>query len=68
MIDHFILPPSAWWDSYYDPIEARLATLRATHGDEAAYARRIDQAQAEIDLHHRHVDRYGYLFVVMRLP
>ena len=30
-IGHFPLPESAWWDSYYNPLGARLPALRAMH-------------------------------------
>jgi ubiquinone/menaquinone biosynthesis C-methylase UbiE len=68
VIDHFPLPASAWLEGYYDPIEAKLPALRAAHGADPAYARRIDAEQTDIDIYHRHADRLGYLFVVLRLP
>ncbi len=68
VIDQFPLPPSAWWDDYYGPMQAKLPALRADHGADPAYARRIDDAQAEIDSYRRYPDFFGYLFVVLRLP
>lgn len=66
VVDHFPLPPSAWWDGYYGPIGAKLPTLRAGHEADPAYARRIDEAEAEIDCYRRYSDYFGYLFVVLR--
>jgi SAM-dependent methyltransferase len=68
VVDHFPLPPSAWWDDYYGPIEAKLPALRAARGADRAYAHRIREAEDEIDLYRRHSDAYGYLFVVLQLP
>lgn len=67
IVDHFPLPASAWWDGYYGPIEAKLPSLRAAHGADPAYARRIREAEDEIDLYRRYSHAYGYLFVVLRL-
>lgn len=68
VVDHFPLPPSAWWDDYYGPIEAKLPALRAAHGADRAYARRIAEVQDEVDLYRRYSHAFGYLFVVLRLP
>jgi SAM-dependent methyltransferase len=67
IVYHFPLPPNAWWDDYYGPMEAKLPALRSAHGADRAYARRIREAEDEIDLYRRHADAYGYLFVVLRL-
>ena len=66
IVDHFVLPPSAWWDDYYTPIEAKLPALRARNENDPAARRRIDEAQAEIDTYRRYGDSYGYVFFVMR--
>jgi len=66
VVDHFVLPPSAWWDGYYAPIEAKLPALRARLGDDRAARRRIDEAQAEIEAYRRYGNSYGYVFFVMR--
>jgi ubiquinone/menaquinone biosynthesis C-methylase UbiE len=66
VIEHFPLPPSAWWDDYYGPIAAKLPALRAAHCADPAYARRIHEAEDEIDLYRRYSYAFGYLFVVLR--
>ena len=65
---HFRLPDAAWWEGYYGPIAAKLPALRAAHGADRAYARRIAEAEDEIDLYRRYSHTFGYLFVVLRLP
>jgi SAM-dependent methyltransferase len=68
LVGQFPLPPSAWWNDYHGPIEAKLPALKATHGADPAYARRIREAEDEIDLYRRYSHAFGYLFVVLRLP
>src|SRR5579859_270515 len=59
VVDHFPLPPNAWWDDYYGPIEAKLPALRAAHGADSAFRRRIHEAEDEVDLFRRHSDAFG---------
>jgi ubiquinone/menaquinone biosynthesis C-methylase UbiE len=63
---HFLLPPSAWWDDYYTPIEAKLPGLRSDAGGDPVALRHIAEAQQEIDVYRRHPDVYGYVFFIMR--
>lgn len=64
-VGQFTLPESAWWDSYYEPMEKRIAELREKYrADEQALAV-LDGEQREIDLYRRCPDSYGYVFYVM---
>jgi SAM-dependent methyltransferase len=66
VVEHFTLPESAWWE-YYDPMEARLRILRATHrGDDEALAI-IASTQEQIDLYRGFAWSYGYVFYVLAL-
>jgi serine/threonine-protein kinase HipA len=62
----FALPASDWWDGYYGPLFARIGSLRASCAGDAAAARALDAAQAEIELYRAHADAYGYVFYLMR--
>jgi SAM-dependent methyltransferase len=63
---HFVLLESAWWDDYYKPMEARLASLRLEmEGDPRALAA-LEEHQREIDYYRRWSEHYGYQFVVAR--
>ena len=64
VLDHFPLPPQAWWDDYYAPLEARMARL-APKAD-PALAAVIDETRREIALYRRHGDSYGYVFYLLR--
>ena len=62
VVAHRFLPRAAW-ANYYDPIQARVDTLRASNPDQAL-TDALDAEQAEIDLWRHHGDEYGYLQVV----
>lgn len=57
------LPRQAWWDSYYDPLLARIAQLRPEASPELAEA--IAETETEIDLFRRFGDSYGYTFYIL---
>jgi SAM-dependent methyltransferase len=65
VLDHFVLPQSAWWN-YYGPKEARIALLREQHQGDAVALKRFGELQSEIDNYRKHADFYSYLFVVMQ--
>ena len=64
VVDHFALPPAAWWDEYYIPLEERMARLAPDAGPELAAV--IDETRREIELYRRHRDSYGYVFYLLR--
>jgi SAM-dependent methyltransferase len=63
-IDRFALPPRAWWDEYYAPLEQRMKALAP--GAEPELAAAIDETRREIELYRRHGDSYGYVFYLLR--
>jgi ubiquinone/menaquinone biosynthesis C-methylase UbiE len=65
-VSHFPLPPSAWWDEYYRPLQGQLTAFRARHRDEAGAQALADQVQHEIDMWRGYSNFYGYEFFVMR--
>jgi SAM-dependent methyltransferase len=65
-IGHFTLPPGAWWDDYYAPLERNVTTFRERHGDEPDAQALADRVQREIDVWRRYSAFYSYEFVVMR--
>ena len=64
-LGHFVLPESAWWDNYYNPMAARIAALRQQYQGNDAAQRLLDGEQAEIELYRRRSDWYGYVFYFM---
>lgn len=65
---HFTLPDEAWWDDFYTPMEARLRELRPKYAADAEATSALDAIAAEIELHRRFGDSYGYEFIVLRRP
>jgi SAM-dependent methyltransferase len=65
-IGHFVLPPSAWWEGYYTPQEARIAMLRDKYRDDMEATQLLDESQLEIDLYRKYSDWYGYVFYLMQ--
>ena len=66
LLGHFVLPQAAWWDDYYKPMEARIASLRAELEDDQPGLAALEEHQREIDYYRRWSKHYGYLFVVAR--
>lgn len=66
VLGHFTLPPEAWWDDFYTPMEARIAKLRAKYSGRPDALATLVLLQREVDLHRRYSDWYGYEFFVVR--
>jgi ubiquinone/menaquinone biosynthesis C-methylase UbiE len=66
VLEHFVLPESAWWKDYYTPLEDRLTALRALHRGDADAIAVVDGTQEQIDLYRRHAAYYGYVFYVLQ--
>jgi serine/threonine-protein kinase HipA len=64
VVDHFTLPPAAWWDDYYTPLEERMAKVAPDADPELAAA--IAATRREIALFRRCHGAYGYVFYLMR--
>ncbi len=64
-LGHFVLPESAWWDHYYNPMAARITMLRQQYQGNEAAQRSLDGEEAEIELYRRYSPWYGYVFYVM---
>jgi SAM-dependent methyltransferase len=65
-VAHFTVPPSAWWDDYYRPLQQNVTAFRQRHDGERDAQEVADQVQREIDMWHAYSDVYGYAFFVMR--
>jgi hypothetical protein len=64
VIDQFTVPPAAWWEEFYTPLEERMAQL--ARGADPALAAMIDETRREIALYRLHGDSYGYVFYLLR--
>lgn len=66
LVDHFILPPEAWWDNYYTPLENRLVQLRKKYLENDQAMELIEFVQLEIDIYRKYPDFYSYVFYIIR--
>jgi SAM-dependent methyltransferase len=57
------LPPSAWWESYYHPLAARITALAP--GSDRALARVIAEAQEEMALFRATCAHWGYVYLAL---
>ncbi len=68
LVDHFLFPPSAWTEHYYDPMEQRI-TEKAQEWKGIPEAEAVlEEARNEISVFRRCSEFYGYAFFVMRTP
>jgi SAM-dependent methyltransferase len=68
LVDEFVLPDSSWWDSYYHPLEARLARYLDKFATDPEKLKLLDWIQAEIDIRRKYSAFYGYVFFLLQRP
>lgn len=68
ILGRFNLPESAWWESYYRPLERRLELFREAHATDPERIGIIESIQAEVEIYRRYSDYYGYTFFVLQRP
>lgn len=49
-VEHFSLPEDAWWEDYYQPLEARLQELFKKYADDQAALKTLKIHQDEVDI------------------
>jgi SAM-dependent methyltransferase len=62
----FVLPPEAWLEAYYRPMQRRFESFLARHGGNAAARALVAAEQAEIALYERYASFVGYGYYVAR--
>ncbi|MCA1783629.1 MAG: hypothetical protein LC679_16080 [Intrasporangiaceae bacterium] len=65
-MESFTLPASAWWDEYYQPMQARVEALQARLPDDPAAAEVVRSAHVEIDMFQRFSENYSYAFYIVQ--
>ncbi len=66
LVDEFVLPDSSWWDSYYHPLEARLALYRDKLAGDPEKGKLLEWMQTEIDMRRKYPEYYGNVFFLLR--
>jgi SAM-dependent methyltransferase len=62
---HFTLPESAWLETYFRPLEARVRDMREKYAADPEKIKMVELMQKEIDIYRKHSDYYGYEFFLM---
>lgn len=62
------LPTAAWWPSYYDPLNARIAALQPGLAAADPLHAVIAEGATEQEMLRLYGDAYGYVFVVLQKP
>ena len=65
-IGNFVLPESAWWDNYYNPVLKRVSMLRSKYAGHSEILQELDAQQTEIAMYRKYHDYYGYVFYIMK--
>ena len=65
LLEHFVLPPEAWW-AYYDPLQARVNALRDKYRSDPDGAMVLVEGQNEIDVYREYSGYFGYAFFVAK--
>jgi SAM-dependent methyltransferase len=66
LVDEFVLPDSSWWDSYYRPLEARIARYRDKFATDSEKLELLELIQAEIDMRRTYARYYGNVFFLLQ--
>ncbi|HDS30035.1 MAG TPA: hypothetical protein ENN67_03235 [Firmicutes bacterium] len=66
LVEHFILPESAWWAPYYNPLGERLRLMWNKYAPDSERLAMIDSFFAEIEQYRKHSDYYGNVFFLMQ--
>jgi SAM-dependent methyltransferase len=65
-VGHFVLPPTAWTEHYYDPMEERIAEKEPEWAGIPVAEAVLTEAKNEISVFRRNPDCFSYAFFVMR--
>jgi SAM-dependent methyltransferase len=66
LVGDFVLPASAWWQDYYEPLLKNIEVFKARHPNEPAANAIAEHCEREVAMFRRYSDQYGYAFFVMR--
>ena len=64
LLDHFPLPPDAWWDDFYTPMERIIEEFREKYADDPEASEILEQLALEPAAHRKNSDYYNYEFFI----
>lgn len=65
VVDSFVLPPEAWWNDYYSPMEARIPGFLAEYQRDEIALEIAAAAEEEISMFRRFSDAFSYAFFIV---
>lgn len=65
---HFALPPDAWWDEYYGPLEEKIQRLRTRYAQNPRACAVLDGEAREVEMYRRYGEYFGAVFFVLHRP
>ncbi len=65
-IGHFVLPESAWWEHYYNPLIKRVNMFKEQYASDSETLLKLDSELEEIEIFQKYHDYYSYVFYIMQ--
>jgi hypothetical protein len=62
VVGFFVLPSKSWWTDYYNPIMAKLPSLKEKYKDNEEKLQHIAHHEVEIEMFRKYSNYYGYVF------
>lgn len=66
LLNHFPLPPEAWWDDFYTPMERIIEEFLGKYADDPEALEILKQLALEPAAHRKNSDYYNYEFFITR--
>jgi ubiquinone/menaquinone biosynthesis C-methylase UbiE len=66
LLGYFTISADEWWRAYYEPLEKRIAELRAKYSDDANVLAVLDEEYREVSMFKRNPERCASVFFVMQ--
>ena len=66
LLNHFPLPPEAWWDDFYTPMERIIEEFLGKYADDPEALEILKQLALEPAAHRKNSDYYNYEFFIKR--
>ena len=66
LVGTFVLPESAWWETFYTPLGARVEQMRKEYHDDPDVLAMLDDVDTEIAMYRNHSSDYGYVFYLVQ--
>jgi len=65
VVDHFAVPESTWWESFFHPLEGRIQYFQEVYADDRDRIAFVDIMWMESEQYRKYSDYYGSVFYLM---